>query len=56
MKPARAELERPRIHQRGEFVATVVRRASTSARRQRLVHLLAVLLDKPDTPDDGGRR
>lgn len=31
----------------------VVRRVASSARRQKLVRLLAMLLDKPNTPGDG---
>jgi hypothetical protein len=36
---------------------TIVRKPATAERRRRLVHLLAVLLDKPDEPDakNGGR-
>lgn len=37
----------------GEVRVTVVRRRADPARRQRLVRLLAVVLDKPATPDDG---
>lgn len=33
----------------------IVRRQADPARRARLVHLLAVLLDKPDTPDKDGQ-
>lgn len=32
---------------------TIVRRVADPARRRRLVRLLAELLDKPDTPDEG---
>ncbi len=36
-----------------EHGVIVVRRVATAARRKKLVRLLAMLLDKPDTPGDG---
>jgi hypothetical protein len=44
---------RPRENFMDRPLVTVVRRPTTAERRQKLVHLLAVLLDKPHDPDDG---
>lgn len=50
MKPARAELAAAPAPHDG---VVVVRRVADPARRQRLIRLLSILMDKP-TPEQGG--
>lgn len=51
MKPARVIVLRD-VKPANVICVTVSRRTSTTERRRRLVHLLAVLLDKPDNPEE----
>ena len=57
MKPARklAAVPAPRTYSDGKVTVTVERVQADPARRARLVRALAVLLDKPDTPDESGK-
>lgn len=58
MKSARAlrSVPMPRVYTRGSATARVVRRSADPARRQKMLRLLAELLDKPATPGEGERR